>query len=55
MCSFNFHQFVQMSDLNSTELAPLPQEIAKDLFWASSKLYKKFGRGAIHIAIGSDL
>ena len=38
-----------MSDLNSTEFAPLPQEIAKDLFWASSKLYKKFGRGAIHI------
>lgn len=45
----NFHQFVQMSDLNFTELTSFTQEFAKDLFWASSKCYKDFGRGAIYI------
>jgi hypothetical protein len=36
-----------MSDLPKPNL--LPQQLAKDLFWASSKCYEEFGRGAIHI------
>ena len=38
-----------MSDLNLTELAPFTQEFARDLFWASSRFYKEFGRGAINL------
>ncbi|MEL4897981.1 hypothetical protein [Crocosphaera sp. Alani8] len=43
-----------MSDLILTELDLFSQELVKDLFWASSQFYQRFGRGAIDINLNDQ-